>query len=661
MIRVALVMRPLRAEGSGHGTSRLRMRIARAARASGTIPRLMGLYQSELEVTFDAARPLVWAIVADTNRWDRAAGLSPPAYEWLKEGGKNLRLAKASELGIALEWIEPPYRWVEGRHVEGERRFRAGPVQRGGFKVTLEDLPGGRTKAKAVAWVEATLLVGYMQKLKFARALGSYFAEVSAMLAPAAVGKTDVKNVKADEPAVTQARRILLRSYSALASGPRTSTNVPALEARAKALRARPVDTALADRLVEHLRSRADEDVSAMKPFELARLWGAERRDVLKTFLYATEAGLTDLVWQVNCPVCRVGAGIAEHLGELSDKQHCGACEIDYAIDFARHIEAVFPVSEGVRKVNQKLYCASSPAFLPHVFAQLRADKGARIELDADLPLGQVLVRALWLKHSRELELAARPARLEITVRSDGMDVVTSGTASPGAPCRVVLDNQSDDEVAILVERTSWSADAVLGTVVTSMPEFATLFATEAPASGVELRVGHIALLFSDLTGSTALYEKVGDAKAFAIVEDHFRLMGKVIEAHGGGVVKTMGDAVMASFPTLAQAVTAGLEMVDVHDAKLGELGLSVKIGAHAGPCLVVRANERLDYFGTTVNVAARLQAQAGPSQVVITERAADDPSIASLPVGPSPTQFEARLKGIREEQRLLALERPHG
>ncbi|MFN7700637.1 MAG: hypothetical protein ACK5U8_22255 [Deltaproteobacteria bacterium] len=68
----------------------------------------MGLYQSELEATFDAARPLVWALVSDTNRWNRAIGLAAPTYEWAKEGGKNLRLARGTELGMSLEWIEPP-------------------------------------------------------------------------------------------------------------------------------------------------------------------------------------------------------------------------------------------------------------------------------------------------------------------------------------------------------------------------------------------------------------------------------------------------------------------------------------------------------------------------------------------------------------------------
>jgi class 3 adenylate cyclase len=508
---------------------------------------------------------------------------------------------------------------------------------------------------RAVAWVEAILPIGLIQKAKFSRALGLYFEGVSELLAQSAGAPISHRE---DEPAVTQARRILLRGYSALASGPRSRVDEGALSSRLQAFRARPVDPALAERLVQHLRSRADEDVSAMKPFELARLWGAPKREVLRAFLFATESGLTDLSWQVNCPVCRVGAGVASHLGDLSDGLHCGACDIDYKVDFARHVEAVFAINDGIRKVTPKLYCASSPAFLPHVFAQLRADAGATVEHDADLPTGELLIRRLWRKSSVELPSAPRPARLEIAVSESGLDVTTEGLAAPGQPCRLVLRNTTADEVAVLVERTSWSADAVLGTVITSMPEFATLFATEAPASGVELRVGHIALLFSDLTGSTALYERVGDARAFAIVEEHFQLMRKIVEERGGGVIKTMGDAVMASFPTLADAVTAALEMIEQHDARHGELGLGVKIGVHAGPCLAVRANERLDYFGTTVNIAARLQAQAGAGQLVLTEHASHDPTVAPILEGLPRTHFDARLKGIRDEQRLVAVSR---
>jgi adenylate cyclase len=596
----------------------------------------------------------VWAVVSDTNRWDRAAGLAPAKYEWMVEGGKRMRLAKARELGLALEWIEPPYQWVEGTSVEGERRFLKGPLSGGGFRVVLTDVElDGKpaTKVSCRASVESGWAVGTMQKMKFGSALKRYLAGIAEVLE----GQALEGGAILEEPAVVQARRLLAVGYHEATSGPRTPIDADQLEARGRKLKAQPIRPELVERLLTHLRDRPDEDVSQIRPFELARVWNEDRREVLRAFLYACEAGLVDLSWQINCPVCRVGARVIDSLADVEGTSHCGACEIDYDLDFAQHVEAVFPCNEAVRKVIPTLYCASSPAFLPHVFAQLRTGAGKSQTRSMDLPSGGIHLRTLWTKKKLDVTLAARPAKLEVVIDDAGLHVTPSGRAT--GPTEVVVTNQTSEEAALLFERSSWSADTVLGTVIASMPEFANLFATEAPAAGVELKVGHVALLFSDLTGSTALYEKVGDARAFAIVEDHFRICEVEIAKNGGAIVKTMGDAVMASFPSLSEATRAALGMIRGHDAKYQPMGLGVKIGVHAGPCLMVRANDRLDYFGTTVNVSARLQAQAAASEVVLTEANARSPLIAGIIADLPERPFDAKLKGIKEEQRLLGIE----
>ncbi|MCH9679864.1 MAG: adenylate/guanylate cyclase domain-containing protein, partial [Deltaproteobacteria bacterium] len=193
--------------------------------------------------------------------------------------------------------------------------------------------------------------------------------------------------------------------------------------------------------------------------------------------------------------------------------------------------------------------------------------------------------------------------------------------------------------------------------IIASQPDFMDLFATEAPAAGLELTIGSLTLLFSDLTGSTALYETVGDARAFAIVQEHFGLMEQAIAAHEGAVVKTMGDAVMASFGAPQHAVAAALQAVRETEAKHGTLDIGVKVGIHDGPCLAVRANDRLDFFGTTVNLAARLQGQAGAGELVMMEHLVDHPAVAPLlPAGPR-RAVTAHLKGISDAQRLVAID----
>lgn len=609
----------------------------------------MAIYATELDRVIDAPRALVWAVVSDTNRWDRAAGLAAARYGWTTADGKRVRFARARELGLPLEWIEPPYQWIEGSLVEGERRFLKGPLRTGGFRVTLSEVAGG-TRVSCRAYVDAGWVVGAMQRVQFARALRRYLGGIASVLE----GRSG-EDASDDEPAVVQARRLLAVGYAEAASGPRTPTDTATLEQRAARLRDTGVSDELVNRLVAHLRDRPDEEVASMRPFELSRVWGAERREVLRAFLFATQAGLTSLSWQVNCPVCRVGAASADSLGALGGTSHCGACEIDYEVDFAQHVEAVFPIHEAVRRVTPALYCASSPAFLPHVLAQLRFPAGATVTHPIELPTGSLHLRTLWKARTADIDLVTRPARLTIEVTDDAVRVTRSPERATGA-AEVVVHNRSQDEVVLLLERASWSADAVLGTTIASMSEFANLFATEAPAAGVELSVGHVALLFSDLTGSTALYERVGDARAFAIVEDHFRLCERQIAERGGAIVKTMGDAVMASFPTLAAGVRAALGMIRAHDAKYAEMGLGVKLGVHAGPCLLVRANERRDYFGTTVNVSARLQAQATSSELVLTEEHARSAEISPLLEGLPERRFEAHLKGIREQQRLVAV-----
>jgi class 3 adenylate cyclase len=611
----------------------------------------MGLLQLEVRRIFPAPRRLVWAVVADTNRVDRAAGLSAARYRWVREDERVLRYATATELGFELEWIEPPYRWVEGRYVEGLRRFVKGPVRAGGFRVDLRDVEGG-TEVNARLWVDAPFWIGWVKQPSLQRGLVRYFDAVRVLLEGTKHGEVGV-----EEPAVVWGRRLLADRYEPVTSGSRTATDEGTLAGRMEAFRAAPVDRDVADRIVAWVRDRPDEDVSQMRPFELADLWGTARRETLRGFLYATKAGIVELSWQVNCPLCRVAANVVRELRSLDGRSHCAACAIDYEVDFARHVEAVFLVHPAIRHVTPALYCASSPSFLPHVIAQLRLEPGERREDEMELPVGPLHLRTLWIRRTADLDLDGPPAELDIRVTKDALEVSFEGTTVPGAPTKVRTENATDREVPLLFERSGWSAAAVLGTEIASMPEFVNLFATEAPAVGVELAVGHLAILFSDLTGSTALYQQVGDARAFAIVAKHFKLMEETIDAHGGAIVKTMGDAVMASFPSERQAVAAALAMIAAQEAEFRALGLGVKIGVHAGPCLAVRANDRLDYFGTTVNLAARLQAQARANELVLTEETAEQVAIASLIRALPRRTFETHLKGIVEVQRLVGID----
>jgi adenylate cyclase len=290
------------------------------------------LYEARLERVFRASRFTVWGLVSDTNRWDRASGLTPGKYSWAERDGVRVRVGTARELGFDIEWVEPPYEWIEGRFVHGERRFSKGPVARGGFTARLKDGDAGATIVEAIAYVAGAgpfmPLIGPVMKRKFRGALSTYFDGLASVLA--GTPRPDGAPMSNPDSAALDARDLIARQpYDALTQGPRSPVSDDELERRTARLR-QTLRSPLVDRLKRALADRPDEEVSQMRPFELADRWAVDRRELLKVFLHATRAGLVDLKWQINCPVCRVAAQVVGSLSDVSGNVHCGACNIGY-------------------------------------------------------------------------------------------------------------------------------------------------------------------------------------------------------------------------------------------------------------------------------------------------------------------------------------------
>jgi class 3 adenylate cyclase len=221
---------------------------------------------------------------------------------------------------------------------------------------------------------------------------------------------------------------------------------------------------------------------------------------------------------------------------------------------------------------------------------------------------------------------------------------------APG-PLSLRLTNELETPATVSLDDTRWSDQAATPGRLLTYPAFRSLFSSEALAPGVELAVSRVGLLFTDLAGSTAMYSRAGDAAAFRMVSEHFRVLERAIESNNGALVKTIGDAVMAAFPDGRQALQAALaiqaEMEAFDTRGLADAKSLIKIGVHAGACFAVTLNERLDYFGTAVNVAARAQGEAHGGEVVVTQQVCDEaPDLVHDPARRS-ERFSVMLRGI--------------
>ena len=155
-------------------------------------------------------------------------------------------------------------------------------------------------------------------------------------------------------------------------------------------------------------------------------------------------------------------------------------------------------------------------------------------------------------------------------------------------------------------------------------PGFQDLTAQQAVPEGQSLGVKRLAIFFSDLRNSTAFYRRYGDATAYRLVCEHFKVMFAAVARHHGTAVKTIGDGVMGVFTNLLDAlrslaeVQVGLASLNARSGIPVEDQLVLKAGLHLGPCIVVTLNGRLDYFGETVNIAARLSASSAGYDLIL-------------------------------------------
>jgi class 3 adenylate cyclase len=446
----------------------------------------------------------------------------------------------------------------------------------------------------------------------------------------------------------------------------------------------RSADPNVADAIERLVRDGEDRELCRVNALQVAAKNSLDEEKTISGFLHAARLGLFELSWNVLCPGC---GGVLDATHTLKsvrrDSYNCALCACGYEPTLDEMVEVTFTVSPTVRRIAghdphslpfveyfRQMFWGSGVDLpettgLDQVIGEITLDAielapGERAQMSLQLPAEFIIVFEPVTHAAHFLDVKGEPTRER---QSLGMvfskaQAPTGTTEMRPGPLRLSFENRSDLRTLPSV----WIAGDKLHDLLGKRRPFLTakrlftnqtfrdIHRTDTLDVDQGLKITSLTFLFTDLKGSTALYDRVGDLAAYDLVREHFRVLNEIVAAEAGAVVKTIGDAVMATFPAPDRALAAALRMrASVRDLKKD---LLIKIGIHEGPCLAVTLNDQLDYFGQTVNIAARVQGLADERAIFVTRPVVQNPQVVEMIEKKKlvPTEQLASLRGVSDK-----------
>jgi class 3 adenylate cyclase len=446
------------------------------------------------------------------------------------------------------------------------------------------------------------------------------------------------------------------------------------------------------------IRTGDDYSLFRINPIQYASERGMSETEAIDLFLHATKIGLFEMEWNLLCPACGNVVDSFSALTRLHTHAACISCAIDVEVALDDFIQVTFTISLRIRdnifrhpdalsaedyffKYSRSKDLAQLPNKKNITLLLTHVPPGQSVQMQANIIPGVLQLRDYTKSPLVTFLIGDQPSdEQHVLVQVvDGQYRVVSHPVSatevqtgifnhvlPQAAflghgaTTVEIENLMDEATPLWINNFVPDYDMqaielrpfVSGKKLLTTQTFRNLFRSEVIQSDEGISVQDITFLFTDLKSSTALYDRVGDAKAYYLVRQHFETLNRVVAQNSGAVVKTIGDAVMATFMNPADAVKAAVEMLrDIDEFNQGITeDLILKIGIHRGHSIVVTLNDRLDYFGQTVNIASRVQGLADAGEIYITDEAFDYPGVNAIVEQYECVPMQADVKGVRSQ-----------
>src|SRR6266478_3933541 len=385
-----------------------------------------------------------------------------------------------------------------------------------------------------------------------------------------------------------------------------------------------------------------DHALNRINALDLAAKEGLDEERVIAALLNAVRLGIFEMSWNVMCPSCAGVLSANKSLKTLDRAQyHCAFCAAGYETTLDNLVEVTFTVSPRVRKIAahspdqlsvaeyyRQIFWSSAidlPADLEKLLAEVTLETvdlppGERAILSLQVPEGTLIVFDPVTHTAQFLDVSGEEAseRQNLSVIFNKLQVPVDSVALRPGPLRLALENRTESRVLPAI----WVANPALDDILKrrkpiltakrllTNQTFRDIYRTDTLAIGQRLKILSLTFLFSDLRGSTELYERV-----------------------------------------IAAAIRMREAMSDL-GAERQQQSLGLKMGIHEGSCLAVTLNAQQDYFGQTVNIASRVQGLAASRSIVVTESVVENAHARALleTNGLKPTLRQVALSGIADK-----------
>jgi adenylate cyclase len=430
----------------------------------------------------------------------------------------------------------------------------------------------------------------------------------------------------------------------------------------------------IVERIRAHIENAEPPGLIQISPYRMADEWNLPHREVLEAFLYGTRLGIFDLIWHIRCPSCKVAIEPTTHLAWLRSNAHCKYCQIDFQVGFDDAVEVTFGVSQDVRSTDQNKWlqtdehiCKIDPVGWVEVmkyWGWIETKTPLKIEPQSAWKHRIKMKAGTYYLHGNDFFKLFVPLPIEgdpihsvqhVNILFDGERLTKTDPQvyHPGVLI-VHITNTSDYPVDLTFSRRkpySWISAAQIASTQT----FRDLFSSEVISLDETFSLHNAVFVFTDIKGSTALCERLGDSETFFVVKEHFKILTRKIREHNGAAVKKIGDVLMATFLVPEDAMNALFEIQRAFEEFNVQENIRnsviIKAGAHQGPCIAVTLNDRLDYFGRTVNIAARVQRLSTGNDILLSQSFYADPAVQEIVEnsGWQIREFQATLGSIED------------